>query len=1043
MKISIKHFLLPVTALIGNMSTTDVSAQSAISLQEIAAIGGTAPGTGGNTWSAIPSNAYISSTNTVCFEATAGASGNGIWHGAAGSYNLGALNGQPAPGAGGANFITGGFTGAAMPTNSGGGASFISLGGAPATTGIWSFSGGVTTLRALLGDFAPDEAGVATAQTFTILFAPSYNDAGNYVFTSWTSGSPNRMIHADVGSGLVRAIMSGAAGTPTGIPTNPTYTTFDTTNGLVINDNNRICFTASFSGTAATNAAIQTTSVPVPVTGPTLVAQKGTVAAGTAFNYLAFTGSQFNNNEDVVYRATLDATAPVDANTGLWHYDDTTSTRTLISRENDPAPGTANFFGSYEEWFAPDNGSIAFVADTRDALGNSQGRGVWIDPDGPGLLPLSLVAANGLTALGKDGVTPIPAVTITNITQVSMNRNGDLLLRMILSDNKDGLWIRPQGNSTVATLFLLRGSSVYDTERNKRVVSLITCPEAIGFTSLGGGPIGRPNVLSESAEPLTVLSLDSSAAGLFLPTSSPLTFVVASSDDDAPGPGGNRFQSLRSSGAINENGLSASRGFLEDAVGDTVAGLNSQGIWAEVPDTSGPILTLVARQGDAAPGGGVFGQLPYNPIYNDNNEVAFNADGGLGASGLWKGVPGALSLVQAQGEPNIAVLPGGQTFGFMRTLFAFNNAGRIATFLPLTIGSGSPAVTIANDTVLVRLGTSPKLIAREGDLAGTGNAKFDDFRVNKAPNLNNNSNSVFSARRKISVPDGVDATNQWGIWYHNGTSRSVVAAGSIPASPQNVSGHSGVQFLKPENPALNDGNRIAFYSTLTGTSVSSNVDDVGLFLSNAAATPTMLVRTGQKQSTGFGPSGINADAEFVGLSSPIIGAIGSTPQVLYRANMLVGAGGVAASNDTALWVHNGTTSRLVAREGSFTPDQSGVATTTVWNTFDHFTISPTGRVAFTATQLVGTGGVTSSDDYGLWAETSNGSVVLVVREGTNYDIPTAGGGTRTVTVRSIILSGALPYAGAGLWKSFNSNGFLVAHMTYTDGTTGSLVFLVP
>ena len=102
------------------------SGQSTISLQPIAPVGAAAPGAGGN-WTVIAPNAYISANNTVCFEATAGAAGGGIWYGNPDALELGVLNGDVAPGGGGATFTSAGLAGIAMPFNSGAGASLLKL----------------------------------------------------------------------------------------------------------------------------------------------------------------------------------------------------------------------------------------------------------------------------------------------------------------------------------------------------------------------------------------------------------------------------------------------------------------------------------------------------------------------------------------------------------------------------------------------------------------------------------------------------------------------------------------------------------------------------------------------------------------------------------------------------------------------------------------------------------------------------------------------------------------------------------------------------
>src|SRR5688500_16355367 len=106
-------------------------------------------------------------------------------------------------------------------------------------------------------------------------------------------------------------------------------------------------------------------------------------------------------------------------------------------------------------------------------------------------------------------------------------------------------------------------------------------------------------------------------------------------------------------------------------------------------------------------------------------------------------------------------------------------------------------------------------------------------------------------------------------------------------------------------------------------------------------------------------------------------ALTNNGRYAFHAVFAQGTGSVTAANDTGLL--SGTLSspnlQLVAREGSAAPGTTGVFTS-----LDGVLLHEDGNVAFRASLLSGTGGVTVNDDSGLWTGLSS-SPTLLAREG--------------------------------------------------------------
>ena len=123
------------------------------------------------------------------------------------------------------------------------------------------------------------------------------------------------------------------------------------------------------------------------------------------------------------------------------------------------------------------------------------------------------------------------------------------------------------------------------------------------------------------------------------------------------------------------------------------------------------------------------------------------------------------------------------------------------------------------------------------------------------------------------------------------------------------------------------------------------------------------------------------------------------------------------------------TPTTVAREGSPAPGTAGV-----FHTFNSIAL-PDGAHGpiFAGTLRDGIGGVWSSNDNGLWATASDGSLQLIFREGDAF-------GTRIV--KSIQALGTVINS-PGQSRSFNSTGNLIALLTFSDGSQSIITVTIP
>lgn len=251
--------------------------------------------------------------------------------------------------------------------------------------------------------------------------------------------------------------------------------------------------------------------------------------------------------------------------------------------------------------------------------------------------------------------------------------------------------------------------------------------------------------------------------------------------------------------AFNINNRSA---FIADLSGPNVNSTNQRAIYT---DASGP-LTLVARQGNPAPGAGVgveFDQVG-SPVINSAGHVAFDCDlRGPGIVSQSSGAicsnrSGALQLVTRGGDVAPGVT-GNANLGLFGTP-AINDAGQIAFGATLT----GPGVSSSNNTgIFSEGGGALSLVAREGSQV-PGAATGVKFNIFGNPLINRKGQTAFHAH--LTGPGILPGAGGAIFAEMNGGLEMIAAAGdSVPDVGPGA-------FFRNDftNPSINSSGQVSF-----------------------------------------------------------------------------------------------------------------------------------------------------------------------------------------------------------------------------------------
>jgi hypothetical protein len=315
------------------------------------------------------------------------------------------------------------------------------------------------------------------------------------------------------------------------------------------------------------------------------------------------------------------------------------------------------------------------------------------------------------------------------------------------------------------------------------------------------------------------------------------------------------------------------------------------GIWS----TSSGALTLVAREGSAAPGtAGTFGLFGSLGLSDSNGAIIFavlnlNATAGITAAndiGIWEGNTAAdLSLVLRTGAT-----VGGKTIAKLTflPLEVYVN-GQTRSFAPASgdIVCGATFTDTTTGIVDVVNGT-PALVATSGGAAtGIANATFASFN---SPAINNGDHTAFLAK---VLGGGVTAANNTGIWADNsgGTRHLVIQNGaSAPGT--------AAFFATFSDPVYNNNEAVAFVGTVriaAGQAVAAN--STGIW-SNSTGSLALVARAG------FQAPGCRTGATFGAFYNLVLPDQGGA--VLLASLNVNAAAGVTASNNLGIWAVDST-----------------------------------------------------------------------------------------------------------------------------------------
>ena len=164
--------------------------------------------------------------------------------------------------------------------------------------------------------------------------------------------------------------------------------------------------------------------------------------------------------------------------------------------------------------------------------------------------------------------------------------------------------------------------------------------------------------------------------------------------------------------------------------------------------------------------------------------------------------------------------------------------------------------------------------------------------------------------------------------------------------------------------------------------------------------------------------------------------INSAGRVAFQAQLTqipdAGDSGITTLNDTGIWSEGGGGLELVARENDQAP---GLPEGVLFDVLHEPALNSAGQVAFEA-DLRGTG-VSASNNTSLWAQTTDGLLSLIVREGDDIDVDDGPG----VDLRTIVQLGFFADSGGedGQRTGLNQSGEIAFTAVFADNTSGVFV----
>jgi hypothetical protein len=384
---------------------------------------------------------------------------------------------------------------------------------------------------------------------------------------------------------------------------------------------------------------------------------------------------------------------------GIWAQDGA-GARHLVARTGAGAPGAGNaVFSTLGNPVYNHGEAVAFLGTLKVAAGQATAAtaaGIWSSSSGS----LALVARRGTKPPGF----PIDT-TFNSFNVFALPDQGGVVFMAAANTGHRGIWA---GNSAADLHLLVKEGDTF----NGRTIAGIAFLPTLSFVN------GQTRSFAQGTGNLVCLAtFNDKTTGILKVTGTTLQ-SVAQSQDSAAGATGARFSAFGNP-AVNANGDVAFKGTLSIGSGGVTAS-DQTGIWA---DDNTNARQLIARTGDIAPGTSATFLTLNDPIYNDNEAVAFRGTLKIAAGqatsstdmGVWSNNGGSLALVAQKGS-QAPGCPTGATFSAFTSLALPNQGGVI--LLAALNSNRAAGVTSANNTGIWAVDTSGvlHLIVRKGDV---------------------------------------------------------------------------------------------------------------------------------------------------------------------------------------------------------------------------------------------------------------------------------------------------------------------------------------
>lgn len=372
-------------------------------------------------------------------------------------------------------------------------------------------------------------------------------------------------------------------------------------------------------------------------------------------------------------------------------------------------------------------------------------------------------------------------------------------------------------------------------------------------------------------------------------------------------------------------------GALWNAPGLSDQGWLELGAFAHMVSGEPGNLQLRMKSGQPVTGGTIssFG-LP--GVFNDSGDafgLALLTGSAATDRGLYLSNGGALVEVARKG----GLPPGGgtQTYETLNA-FALNNSGHAVFSSQLTGASNHRANYLWNGTSVIEL-------ARLGSVASTETNPF----VTLGSNLHVNNGGQISYWGQVSNGSTIESVLY--LRESSGALTDVVRTGD--AAPDADGSFSTIGRL---NHDLNDAGQLAFSATLTGTANTQ-----GIFTATTGGGVVQVARSGMAAP--------DANGTFLGFHDTRRLTLNASGQVAFEAELIGTTNG--ATDNSGIFVGDGTLLKQIAREGQSTPGSNGeFAEFSKSGTDGYASLNDAGVAAFYA-RLTGTSGG-SSDNEGIY-----------------------------------------------------------------------------